>query len=496
MSALRLANPFIRDAAAFTALAAAYRIAFWIAMPRVIDTADAIHYLTYADQIRQAGFTGLDPRITPLFPAITALIASLGIETEFAARLVSCIAGIMTVPAVYWLAQSLFGQMPARFAALAVAIWPWLADYSCRVAPEALAVFFWILGAVLVVRAIPNRWPLPAAAFACWFLLHLTRPEGTILLVAVAVAAFIAYPQTELITRARNISSYALATIIGLAAYAFAMGAMTGQASVSGRVPDATGSLRHVFIDRGPEMVQAFIKLSSELLPVMLGPFLLLFAGAGLFMRRESSTMIRGELLLIFLCAVQFGCAVLSTYAEPRYLMPVVIVGAIYAARGIALVSMQVGETRPWVSRLPAAGLVTIMLIGTTATLLPEYLGRVPREPREYKIAGRWMRDNVEPGIIFTRKPQIGYYAGMKTTGPVATESLDEAIARARHANAQYLVVDERYTAQMAPALRPLLDPENAPPTLSLLRSDLSPYEHARIVIYRLSPGGDPTQPS
>lgn len=489
-------NRFIRDALALTALAAAYRIAFWIAMPRVIDTADAIHYLTYAEHILQTGFTGLDPRITPLFPAFTALLASLGIEIEFAARLVSFIAGILTVPAVYWLSHSLFGQMPARFAALAVAVWPWLADYSCRVAPEALAVFFWILGATLVVRAVPKRWPLPALAFACWFLLHLTRPEGTVLLVAVAVAAFIAYPQTTIAARARNISSYAIAAIVGLAAYAFAMGAMTGQTSVSGRVPDAAGSLRHVFIDRGPEMVQTFLKLSTELLPVMLGPFLLLFAGAGLFMRRESSDMIRGELLLIFLCAVQFGCAVLSTYAEPRYLMPVIIVGAIYAARGIALVSKEVGETRPLVGRLPAAGLVTIMLIGTTATLLPEYLGRVPREPREYKIAGRWMRDNVEPGVIFTRKPQIGYYAGMETTGPLPAESLDEAIVRARHANAQYVVVDERYTAQMAPALRPLLDPINAPPSLTLLRSDLSPYEQARIVIYRLSPADEPAQPS
>ena len=458
--------------------------------------ADAIHYLTYAEQLLSAGFTGLDPRITPLFPAITALFASLGIETEFAARLVSFIAGTLTVPAVYWLAHSLFGQRPARYAAFAVAVWPWLADYACRVAPEALAVLFWIVGATLVVRAVANRHPLPALAFACFFLLHLTRPEGTVLLVAVVPAVFIAYPQTSLATRARNVVSFGLAAVIGLAAYTFAMGAMTGQATISGRVPDTAESLRHTFVERGPEMVQALMQLFSELLPVMLGPFLLLFAGVGLFMRRESAHMLRGELFLIFLCVTQFGCAVLSTYAEPRYLMPVVIVGAVYAARGMAVIGKQAGETRVWAGRLPAAGLVAIMLIGTTTTLLPEYLGRVPREPREYKIAGRWMRDNVDPGVIFTRKPQIGYYAKMPTTGPLASESLDEAIARARHAGARYIVIDERYTAQMAPALQPLLNPENAPPSLSLLRADLSPYAKARIVIYRLSPDDSTTQPS
>jgi hypothetical protein len=489
-------NRILRDAAAFTILAALYRAAFWVAMPRVVDTADAIHYLTYAEQILSTGFTNLDPRITPLFPAFTALIASLGIETEFAARLVSFIAGTLTVPAVYWLAHSLFGQRTARVAALAVAIWPWLADYSCRVAPEALAVFFWILGSTFTIRAIAARHPLPATAFTCWFLLHLTRPEGTILLVAIAAAALIAYPQIDIATRVRNIAPYSLAVVLGLAAYAFAMGTMTGQASISGRVPDAAGSLQHVFIDRGPEMVKAFLQLSTNLLPIMLGPFLMLFAGAGLFMRRETPSAIRGELLLIFLCAVQFGCAVLSTYAEPRYLMPVIIVGAVYAARGITVVSRQATETNVWLSRLPVAGLVGIMLMGATVTLLPEYLGRVPREPREYKIAGEWMRDNVDPGVIFTRKPQIGYYAGMETTGPLPTESLDEAIARAHHAGARYVVIDERYTAQMAPALRPLLDPENAPTSLTLLRSDLSPYTKARIIIYQLSPPSESTQPS
>ena len=154
------------------------------------------------------------------------------------------------------------------------------------------------------------------------------------------------------------------------------------------------------------------------------------------------------------------------------------------------------GGKRARLSRLPVAGLVTIMLMGAASTLLPEYLGRVPREPREYKIAGQWMRDNLEPGVIFTRKPQIGYYADMETTGPLPDESLDQAIDRARNAGAQYVVIDERYTAQMAPALRPLLDPANAPPSLTLLRSDLSPYAKARIVIYRLSPADEQTQPS
>jgi 4-amino-4-deoxy-L-arabinose transferase-like glycosyltransferase len=475
-----------REAALFALGAAAYRCAFWLAMPRVIDTADAIHYLQYAEQLAAQGAGDLDPRITPLFPALTALVAAAGIELEFAARLVSFVAGTLTAPAVYWLAITLFDRPAARVAALAVAIWPWLADYSCRVAPEALAVLFWVLGAAFVVRAVASRYPLPAAAFGCWFVVHLTRPEGTVLLLAVPVLAAVLYPGLDIATRLRNVAPYLAAAVMALVAYTFAMGAATGQASISGRVPDVTESLRHVFVERGSEMASAFLTLFTELLPVMLGPILLLFAGAGLFMRGVMPRSVRGELMVIAVCAVQFGCAVLSTYAEPRYLMAVVIVGAIYAARGIVLVGRQAAGTRPSLKHAPIAVLIATMLFGTTVTLVSEYTGRVPREPREYKIAGQWMRDNLDPGLIFTRKPQIGFYADMPTTGPEPSESLNQAIARARDSGAEYVVIDERYTAQMAPALQPLLDPANAPAALELIRADLSPYDKARIVIYRL----------
>ena len=111
---------------------------------------------------------------------------------------------------------------------------------------------------------------------------------------------------------------------------------------------------------------------------------------------------------------------------------------------------------------------------------------RVPRQPREYKIVGQWMNENLEPGIILTRKPQVGFYAGMPTTGPAPGETPLSLLDRAKLSGARYLVVDERYTANEVPQLRALLDAAQAPPFLRPIRNDLSPYPAARVAIYEI----------
>jgi hypothetical protein len=42
---------------------------------------------------------------------------------------------------------------------------------------------------------------------------------------------------------------------------------------------------------------------------------------------------------------------------------------------------------------------------------------------------------------------------------------------------------------EIVPALRPLLNPANAPDTLRLVSADVSPYAHARVVIYEFARG-------
>jgi hypothetical protein len=96
------------------------------------------------------------------------------------------------------------------------------------------------------------------------------------------------------------------------------------------------------------------------------------------------------------------------------------------------------------------------------------------------------MKENLDKGLIFTRKPQVGYYAGMPSTGPDLNDTLAQAIERAKSVHARYMVVDERYTAKMVPGMAPLLDPALAPSTLRLLNI-FDPYPESRVVVYEIT---------
>jgi len=65
------------DVGAFLVLALALRLAVMLAMPRVLDTADAIHYLDAARKLVAFDWFGLDPKIPLLYPALTAILYPL-----------------------------------------------------------------------------------------------------------------------------------------------------------------------------------------------------------------------------------------------------------------------------------------------------------------------------------------------------------------------------------------------------------------------------------
>ena len=51
----------VRDVSALLALALVCRLAFLIAMPRVLDTADAVHYFRAAEHIASGSLLAADP---------------------------------------------------------------------------------------------------------------------------------------------------------------------------------------------------------------------------------------------------------------------------------------------------------------------------------------------------------------------------------------------------------------------------------------------------
>jgi 4-amino-4-deoxy-L-arabinose transferase-like glycosyltransferase len=476
------------DVGAMLLAAFAFRLLFLLAMPRVVDSPDAVHYIQLAERFAEGKWFAPHARLPVLLPLLGSFFYPLIGNMEWACRLVSFLAsGLLIVP-VYGLSRHMHGARTARLAAFLVAIWPWLADYGGRVTPEALASTLWFAGAITLLYAVQRGGAWTFAAPLCYFALHLARPEGLILLIAAPIGAgiFLCYRSDE--AKLRRLLPYAVISGVLLAVYALYVKRAMGVLSVSTRVESASGAAGFVF-EQWRAIARAAIQIPNEVLPVMLGPYFLLFAGVGVFRpSTEGRRDLRVEAFVAYLCVVQCICAAFSTYPAPRYLMPVVIAVSLWAAHGILVVSNQaVTLTRHrWLRWAPLGGAILIMAAHTGITVFSEHVGQLPREPREYKIAGEWMREHLEPGLIFVRKPELGFYAGMETTGPALEDTIDTAIVRARQAGARYLVVDERYTAKMVPGLRPLLNPKNAPPLLRLIRSDLSPYPQGRVVLYEI----------
>jgi len=74
---------------------------------------------------------------------------------------------------------------------------------------------------------------------------------------------------------------------------------------------------------------------------------------------------------------------------------------------------------------------------------------------------------------------------GVRVGHPLQVPRDDPTVARAKKAGARYVVVDERYTAQMALGMAPLLNPRLAPADLSLIKQ-FAPYPRSRVAIYEV----------
>jgi len=471
-----------RDFVALLFLALAYRLVFLLAMPRVIDTADAVHYLETARALAQGDVFGYDPKIPFFYPLLGALASFVIHDLEWACRIVSFVASVLLIVPVYGLTRALHGIAAARLAAAAVAIWPWFADYGCRVSTESTAVFLWLTLAWLAPIAMRRGGGALAWAIAAGSALAWTRAEGVFVFgVAVAAAAFIARTTPG---AWRRWAIFAGAFIVWLVVNTIYTRQLTGAATASYRL----GFIVQEF--EAARFAHTALSASSDVLPVMLGPVLLVFLGVGLFRPRPEPRDARAELFVLAVAATQWLATASVLSPAPRYLMAPIAVLAGYASYGIVVVTRQLAAS-PQTAKfraLPALALFAFLLLHTGVTVGAEWMGERPREPREYKIAGEWMREHLEPGLVFTRKPQVAWYAGMASTGPAVDDSLADALKRAEEAGAAYIVVDQRYAV---PGMRPLLDSANPPPPLELL-FEFDAIPEARIVVYGWADSGAP----
>ncbi|MBI2425963.1 MAG: glycosyltransferase family 39 protein [Candidatus Hydrogenedentes bacterium] len=469
----------MRDLRWLLVLAAAFRTLFWLAMPRVLDSADAIHYVENAQHFADLNLAFVDPKIPPLYPLLGAHLHLLVPDLEFALRLVSFFCSILTVVPVYAIALRLHGRRTATLAALTVIVWPWLADYGSRVSTEATAVLLWLCAVWGLLAALEGKKGAAWCSALAFSGLYLCRAEGLfIFLFAFPVVLVAARLTMQSVWRLAT--PYAVLLVLTSAPYMLYNRALAGAATANYRV----GFILEEFDLL--RFADTAYKTLFEVLPIMLGPILLLFLGVGLLQSLVERRAPMPTAIVLAFAAAQWFVSLFVLSPAPRYLMAPLLVLMLWSAAGIeqTRAALTLLTTRRWIPYAPHALLLGVMLAYGLVTVGAEHLGRQPREPREYKAAGEWMRENLEPGLLFSRKPQVGYYAGMHSTGPADNDTLDTALQRAAAANARYVVVDERYAP---PSLRALLDPAAAPDSLEHLKT-FDDYPASRVVVYRLRP--------
>ncbi|MCC6794965.1 MAG: glycosyltransferase family 39 protein [Candidatus Hydrogenedentes bacterium] len=473
-----------RECALWLAAAFLVRVLFYLISPQVIDSADSILYLDAAQKIYETRLDELYPRIPMLYPACSAFAREFVSDIETAAIFVSLVSGTLLLIPILLLSNRLHGRSAARYSAMIVTLWPWLVDYSCRVAPEALYMTLWF-AAIYAVLAISRgkAWVWPALAF-CLICLYHARPEGIVTAIAVIVAGLI--PEQDRKRTAIRLVPIVLLLIVSISANYWFVHRLAVNSGIAPRL--SIDSIQYSLFDRGADSARTALRLAFNVIPTMIGIVLGPLALVGIFAKADRNRDYKYDAGVALVAAAQFIAAALSTFAEPRYVMATIVATSLWSARGAAVLAAKAAASVRWraLRFAPAALIVATMSIGMYPNIVPPLLGEMSYKPLEYKIAGKWMRDNLEPGLIMSRKPQVGYYANMATSGPAPDDTLEKIHQRLLESDFKYLVVDERYSTQMIPALKPLLDPANAPSWLRTLKADASPYKAAPIVIYEV----------
>ena len=83
-------------------------------------------------------------------------------------------------------------------------------------------------------------------------------------------------------TPKRDIALFIALAAVLIAAQALVVRGVTGELVINSRVGSLDGMRDH-FLHRGAAIAKAFAALSNEVLPVMIGPYLLVFAGLCFF---------------------------------------------------------------------------------------------------------------------------------------------------------------------------------------------------------------------
>lgn len=473
----------IRTDVALAVATLAVGIGLWGSHQVVV--ADQAHYITSGTNlVRGLGFTNPagQPEIwfPPLYPLAIGLVALATGDAFVAAKLVSLLASVVWVIAVYRTGRALGHERAALIAAGLLVLQPERASFSVLSMSQGLfSALMWSAIAVHVSDADDRRRATAPVTGILFGLASLTRPEA--LLPALLVAAD---RGLELWRRSTRRAAARTAVMLGcmaliVAPYSLYLFRTTGSFSPTGKseVNLAIGrsvdsgepayridpSTNDVVTNPGRggwrDLVRysRFLQREVGMLGVMLDVAGAIWLGLGCWLLIRARS---GRCRVLLWAAAPL--AVIPFYVPvPAYLAPFLPALVLAAAVGIAHVWNEAAspDTPPGVRRVAAA--VLIATIGWTAasdahTLVHYYTPG--REPVAERLCGEWLARTASPADRVTAVGgTIAYYAGVRwqyLTG----DPLPQVVAYMRAQGIRYLGVGTRDRPVLHPTVAGLLD--------------------------------------
>jgi hypothetical protein len=385
-------------------------LAGWLGTDYAID--DTYIHLTYARNLAAGHGLSFHPHQGPLYsctsPAWVALLSAAfaveagGVET---ARMLSCLAGALTLLLLYRLGRRLLGSDAAVFAPLLLAVNPWWVRWSCS-GMETSAAGLLVTASLLLLAGNRRR-----GAFLLSGLGIVVRPELAVLGPLLALG--------DIAGGVRRRLSALMLWLLPTAAWTGFAWAYFGSPLPLSAASKVTGAPLAVYLSTSLERLAGML-LAGDALPM--AALVLLGVGrlAGYWRVPRPGSRWLPVLLLtpVLLGVLLAGRGPLVS----RYLLPAWPALVLVEVAGMRLLAANIGGRlrRSWhTAPLLAAGLELVVL----ATVFAPHMSAMERNLDTYREAAEFMRDSLPPDAAVAVR-EVGVFGYLSRRRLVDLEGL------------------------------------------------------------------------
>ncbi|MBN2181967.1 MAG: glycosyltransferase family 39 protein [Sedimentisphaerales bacterium] len=420
---------------------------------------DGCSYLWLAADIAKGDFrSGINAFLPPLFPILSAGASFIFGNLELSGRMVSCLAGSLTVFPLFLLIKDIFNKKVAVVTVVLFIIHPYMLHASAEVLTEATYFFLTTSLAWLLWKALKNKKAilfLPIGLII--FLTALARPEGTTNILLVFGWIWL----TNL-SRIKKEFKWKLAAsffclivfILVLAPFYLHFQKETGRWKPTLRhIPVIDDKWEHEsWLDTTVRVLK--YKLGNNVpelfqdLPKAYYPPLLVLLLFGLIKRKSYRGFRAGEGFI--LSFILFRIFILTVFAgvTDRYFYAFIPIALCWASVGFWEINdrlLQKCKMRPFIigkEKISRTSIIILLVVGVLC--LPKGLMPIRTNRAIQKEVGCWLGENagMKDFIVAANKHQEAFYAGAKSY-ILKPGNYEEIIKQIREANADFLILDD-----------------------------------------------------